>query len=53
MIEPHHTDNDSSVGTFVMFIIKDALNYAGVVLDKRRAPNKEIRLCNYKKGLYD
>jgi len=53
MIDPHHSDGDSSVGTFMMFIMKDALQYAGLLPEKSRRPGKEIRLCNYKKGLYE
>lgn len=51
-IDPHHTDGDSSVGTFIMFVLKDALAYAGFLSDKKRA-FKELKLCAYKKGLYE
>lgn len=52
-IDPHHSDGDSSVGTFVMFILKDALQHAGLMPDKKRMPAKELKLANYKKTLYD
>jgi hypothetical protein len=53
MIDPHHADNDSSVGTFIMFVLKDALLHAGLLPDKKRIPNREIKLCLYKKTLYE
>ena len=48
----HHNEGDSSVSTFMMFILKDALTHAGLLPDKKRVPDKEIRLCLYKKTLY-
>ena len=54
MVDPHHADGDSSVGTFIMFVLKDALIHAGIISsDKKRNPGKELRLCNAKKALYD
>jgi hypothetical protein len=52
-IDPHHADGDSSVGTFMMFILKDALQFAGLLPDKKKYPAKELKICNYKKGLYE
>ena len=51
MVDPHHSDGDSSVGTVIMFVLKDALTHAGLLPDKKRAVAKELRLCSYKKGL--
>lgn len=53
MIDPHHTDNDSSVGTFIMFVLKDALLHVGLLPDKKRVPSREIKLCLYKKTLFE
>ena len=53
MVDPHHADGDSSVGTFIMFVIKDALQHAGLLPDKKRVPAQELRLCNYKKTLFE
>ena len=52
-IDPHHSDGDSSVGTFMMFILKDALQFAGLVPDKKKYTAKELKLHTYKKGLYE
>lgn len=53
MVDPHHSDGDSSVGTFIMFVLKDALSHAGLLPEKKRVISKELRLCTYKKGLYE
>ena len=43
---------DSSVSTFVMFVLRDALEYAGLMPDKKRVPHRELKLCNYKRDFY-
>ena len=44
-INPHHEDTDSSVGAFMMFVIKDALEFSGLIPEKKRVPAREIRIA--------
>jgi hypothetical protein len=39
--DPHHEDTDSSVGTFLMFAVKDGLENCGLIPNMRRIPQKE------------
>ena len=40
-IDPHHEDNDSSVGKFLMFAVKDGLENYGLLPNIRRIPQRE------------
>jgi len=52
MIDPSCEDCDSSVGTFVMFVIRDYLEFCGLLPKKHRVPAKELALLEYKQTLY-
>lgn len=47
-INPHHDDTDNSVAAFMMFVIKDALTYSGLLPEKKRVPAREIRIALHK-----
>ena len=51
-VDPSAEDADSSVSTFVMFVLRDALEYAGLLPDKKRVPHRELKLCNFKKDMF-
>jgi hypothetical protein len=36
--DPHHEDTDSSVGTFLMFAVKDALLHCGLLPEMKSNP---------------
>ena len=37
-IDPHHEESDNNVGAFIMFVVKDACEFAGL-LPKRKVDN--------------
>ena len=51
-INPSAEDNDSSVGTFVMFILRDALEQVGLMPEKKVVPHCELKLRNHKRQLF-
>ena len=51
-IDPSGDDCDSSVGTFVMFVIRDYLEFAGLIANKKKQPSKELALLEHKKALF-
>merc|ERR1719367_416115 len=51
-VDPSAEACDSSVSTFVMFVLRDALEYSGLLPEKKRVPNRELKLCNYKRDFY-
>lgn len=51
-VDPSCDDADSSVSTFVMFVLRDALEYAGLLPDKKRIPHRELKLCNFKRDMF-
>ena len=51
-VDPSAETCDSSVGTFTMFVLRDALEYAGLLPAKKRSPHREFNLCNFKQKLY-
>lgn len=52
-VDPHHEETDSSVGTFIMFVLRDALEYAGLLPQRKRMPARELRLYNFKKTFFE
>ena len=52
-IDPSGDDCDSSVGTFTMFVIRDYLEFSGLLPDKKRVPARELALLNHKKVVYE
>ena len=52
-IDPSGEDCDSSVGTFAMFVIRDYLEFAGLLPEKKRVPAKELALLTHKKQLFE
>lgn len=52
-IDPSGDDCDSSVGTFVMFVVRDYLECCGLMAGKKRQPAKELAMLEYKKTLYE
>lgn len=51
-IDPSGDDCDSSVGTFVMFVLRDFLEFSGLLPEKKRVPAKELALLMHKKTVY-
>lgn len=51
-IDPSGDECDSSVGTFVMFVLRDYLEFAGLLPDKKRVPSRELALLEHKKTVY-
>jgi len=51
-VDPSAEACDSSVSTFVMFVLRDALEYSGLLPEKKRMPSRELKLCTYKRDLY-
>ena len=51
-VDPSAEACDSSVSTFVMFVLRDALEYAGLMPEKKRVPHRELKLCVYKNTFY-
>ena len=47
-VDPSADACDSSVSTFIMFVLRDALEYAGLMPEKKRVPHRELKLCQYK-----
>ena len=48
-VNPSADDNDSSVSTFIMFVLRDALEFAGLMPEKKSVPHRELKLCNFKR----
>ena len=51
-IDPSCDECDSSVGTFVMFVLRDYLEFSGLLPEKKRVPGKELALLKHKKAVY-
>jgi len=47
-IDPHGEGNDNSIGAFVMFIIKDACEYAGLLPKRKENPARIFRNSMFK-----
>jgi hypothetical protein len=47
-INPHHDDTDNSVGAFMMFVIRDALIFGGLLSEKKSVPAREIKIALHK-----
>lgn len=52
-IDPSGDDCDSSVGTFIMFVLRDYLEFSGLLPEKKRVPAKELALLSHKKSVYE
>jgi len=52
-IDPSGDDCDSSVGTFIMFVLRDYLEYAGLLPEKKKVPAKYLALLIHKKTVYE
>ncbi len=48
LIDPHGKGNDNSIGAFVMFIIKDACEFAGLLPKRKEIPARSYRNSVYK-----
>lgn len=48
-VDPSADECDSSVGTFLMFVIRDALEHAGLLIEKKCHPNKAHKLALHKR----
>jgi hypothetical protein len=51
-VDPSAEACDSSVSTFVMFVLRDALEFSGLLPDKKRVPHRELQLCHWKRDMY-
>ena len=51
-IDPSGDECDSSVGTFIMFVLRDFLEFSGLLPEKKRVPAKELALLLHKKTVY-
>ena len=52
-IDPSGDDSDSSVGTFMMFVIRDFLEFSGLLTNKKRIPGRDLALLLHKKEVYE
>lgn len=52
-IDPQSEGSDDNVGSFCMFVVRDALSYCGLLPEKQRAPEREIRLALHKQEYYN
>lgn len=52
-IDPSGDDCDSSVGTFIMFVLRDFLEFSGLLPEKKRVPAKELALLAHKKAVFE
>lgn len=41
-IDPSGDDCDSSVGTFIMFVLRDFLEHSGLLPEKKSVPAREL-----------
>lgn len=48
LVDPHHELVDSSVCTFMTFVLREVLTYLGLLPDKEPVYCNEIKLCQYK-----
>ena len=39
-VDPHHNDSDSSIGAFIMYVLKDACEFAGFLPKRKSVPSK-------------
>lgn len=51
-IDPDHDDNDSSVCTFMMFVIKDVVEFCGLLPSQVSQPTKQFLLNKHKKQVF-
>jgi hypothetical protein len=51
-IDPHHELVDSSVCTFITFVLRDVMIYLGLMPSKETNYVNELKLCNAKQNLY-
>jgi hypothetical protein len=52
LTDPHNDDTDSSVGTFLMFAVRDALIYCGLLPSCRVLPGRQYALAAHKETFY-
>jgi hypothetical protein len=52
-VDPSADDSDSSIGTFCMFVIRDALEHYGLLPERTLHVEKQLALCEHKKQLYE
>jgi hypothetical protein len=48
LIDPSCGDSDSSGGAFMMFAIRDALEFAGLLPSRKKLPARELKLALHK-----
>ena len=51
-VNPSADANDSSVGTFAMFVLRDALEFSGLIPEKKGGMQREFKLCSYKRQFF-
>jgi len=51
-VEPHHELNDSSVCTFMTFVLREVLTYLGLLPSKEPVYCTEFKICTLKQTLY-
>ena len=52
-IDPSCDDCDSSVGTFIMFVLRDFLEFSGLIPEKKIVPAKQLALLEHKMSVYE
>jgi len=48
LIDPTCDDCDNSGGSFMMFALRDALEFSGLLPNRKKNPAREIKLALYK-----
>lgn len=51
MIDPSCEESDNHGGAFMMFAIRDALEFAGLLPNRKRNPAREFKLALHKFNL--
>ena len=51
-VNPSADANDSSVGTFAMFVLRDALEFAGLKPEAKGGMHREYKLCSFKRQFF-
>lgn len=48
LLDPSCDESDNSGGAFLMFAIRDALDFSGLLPNRKKLPAKELKLALYK-----
>jgi hypothetical protein len=52
-VDPQCEGTDDNLGAFMMFVLRDALTYCGLLPEKKAVPAWEHKLATYKHAYYN